>query len=74
MVRLSGSSRHDELLHVATIKESSTLLGDMDAGRATILLREKFIDFGVRVYEPRLVRCDKFGGFIRILVQKLKRK
>ena len=53
---------------------ASTLLGDMDAGRATILLREKFIDYGVHVYEPRLVRCDKFGGFIRILVQKLKRK
>ena len=53
---------------------ASTLLGDMDAGRATILLREKFIDYGVHVYEPRLVRYDKFGGFIRILVQKLKRK
>ena len=31
---------------------ASTLLGDMDAGRATILLREKFIDYRVHVYEP----------------------
>ena len=53
---------------------ASTLLGDMDVGRATILLREKFIDYGVHVYEPRLVRCDRFGGCIRILVHKLKRK
>ena len=52
MVRSSGSSGHDELLHVATIKESSTLLGDMDAGRATILPREKFTDYGV-LYESR---------------------
>ena len=74
MVSSSGSFGYDELLHVAAIKEASTLLGDMDIGRATILLREKFIDFGVRVYEPRLVRCDKFGGFIRILVHKLNRK
>ena len=74
MERSSGSSGYDELLHVAAIKEASTLLGDMDIGRATILLREKFTDYGVHVYEPRLLRCDKFGGFIRILVQKLKRK
>ena len=74
MVCSSGSSGYDELLHVAAIKEASTLLGDMDAGRATILLREKFIDYGVHVYKPRLVRCDKFGGFIRILVHKLNRK
>ena len=47
---------------------ASTLLGDMDVGRATILLREKFIDCGVHVYEPSLVRCEKFGGFVQILV------
>ena len=33
---------------------ASTLLGDMDAGRATILLREKFTDYGVHDYKPRL--------------------
>ena len=53
---------------------ASTLCGDMDASRATILLTEKFIDYGVHAYEPRLVRCDRFGGCIRILVHKLKRK
>ena len=74
MVGSSESSGYDELLHVAAIKEVSTLLGDMDADRATLLLREKFIDYGVHVYKPRLVRCDKFGEFIRIMVQKLKRK
>ena len=54
MERSSGSSGYDELLHVAAIKEASTLLGDMDAGRATILLREKFTDYGVHDYEPRV--------------------
>ena len=53
---------------------ASKLLGDMDAGGATTLLREKFIDCGVHVYEPSLVRCKEFGGFIGILGQKMKRK
>ena len=50
---------------------ASTLLVAMGVGIATTLLREKFIDCGVHVYEPTLVRCRKFGGFIGILVQKL---
>ena len=47
---------------------ASTLVGDMDVGRATPLLREKFINCGVHVYEPSLVKCKKFGEFIGILV------
>ena len=46
--------------------------GAMDFGMATTLLREKFIDCGVHVYEPSLVRCEKFGGFIGILVAERK--
>ena len=47
---------------------ASTLLLVMGVGMAATLVREKFIDCGVYVYEPTLVRCRKFGGFIGILV------
>ena len=36
----------------------------MGFGMASTLLREKFIDCGFHVYEPTLVRCKNFGGFV----------
>ena len=50
---------------------TSTLLVVRGVHMASTLLRKKFIDCGVHVYEPNLVRCMKFGGFIGIMVQKL---
>ena len=43
---------------------ASTLLVVRGVGMAATLLRKKFIDCGVHVYEPTLVRCKKFGGFV----------
>ena len=47
---------------------ASTLLAARGVGMAKTLLRKKFINCGVHVYEPAFGRCMKFGGFIGIMV------